>query len=213
MSVDSLRASNSEGQVVLVGGHPAIDFVNTAYGPSGETVDLLADGAAMQRWLREAGPSTMELASASSTLTSEQWEEAAVEARQLRDWFRGILSAWSAAGVAAPSTDDWETLNRYLSRITFSYELVWSGAKRAMRQRRDIRNAGALVGALATFCADLLANFPSDRAHKCANPDCTLWFIDLKKGPARRWCSMAICGNRMKVAAHRARNKGTQSAS
>jgi predicted RNA-binding Zn ribbon-like protein len=33
-------------------------------------------------------------------------------------------------------------------------------------------------------------------------------FADHARGHARRSCSMAICGNRAKVAAHRARLKG-----
>ena len=40
---------------------------------------------------------------------------------------------------------------------------------------------------------------------KCEGEGCTLWFLDLSKAHARRWCSMAVCGNRAKAAAHRAR--------
>jgi predicted RNA-binding Zn ribbon-like protein len=41
----------------------------------------------------------------------------------------------------------------------------------------------------------------------CQGPACTLLFADHTRGHARRWCSMAICGNRAKVAAHRKRVK------
>ena len=36
----------------------------------------------------------------------------------------------------------------------------------------------------------------------CQNPQCVLFFYDTTKNHARRWCSMAACGNRAKVAAH-----------
>jgi len=36
----------------------------------------------------------------------------------------------------------------------------------------------------------------------CQNPQCVLLFYDTTKNHARRWCSMAACGNRAKVAAH-----------
>ncbi|MFC5184509.1 CGNR zinc finger domain-containing protein [Actinomadura harenae] len=39
-----------------------------------------------------------------------------------------------------------------------------------------------------------------ERVRKCANPDCVLWFYDLTKNGSRRWCSMAVCGNRTKTA-------------
>jgi predicted RNA-binding Zn ribbon-like protein len=35
----------------------------------------------------------------------------------------------------------------------------------------------------------------------------TLLFADHTRGHARRWCSMALCGNRAKQAAHRQRQK------
>jgi predicted RNA-binding Zn ribbon-like protein len=41
----------------------------------------------------------------------------------------------------------------------------------------------------------------------CEGASCTLLFADHTRGRARRWCSMAICGNRAKVAAHRERRK------
>ena len=39
----------------------------------------------------------------------------------------------------------------------------------------------------------------------CEGLSCAMWFYDVSKGHARRWCSMAVCGNRAKAAAHRAR--------
>lgn len=41
----------------------------------------------------------------------------------------------------------------------------------------------------------------------CEGPACTLMFADHTRGHARRWCSMSVCGNRAKVAAHRRRKK------
>jgi len=41
----------------------------------------------------------------------------------------------------------------------------------------------------------------------CEGPTCTMLFLDTTKGHARRWCTMAVCGNRAKQASHRARAK------
>ncbi|MES6429106.1 CGNR zinc finger domain-containing protein [Cutibacterium acnes] len=41
----------------------------------------------------------------------------------------------------------------------------------------------------------------------CEGPACTLMFADHTRARARRWCSMAVCGNRAKQAAHRSRIK------
>ncbi|MGY4285957.1 putative RNA-binding Zn ribbon-like protein [Bradyrhizobium sp. LM2.7] len=41
----------------------------------------------------------------------------------------------------------------------------------------------------------------------CEGHDCTMFFADHTRRRARRWCTMAICGNRAKQAAHRSRLK------
>ena len=41
----------------------------------------------------------------------------------------------------------------------------------------------------------------------CEGANCTLVFVDRTRRRGRRWCSMALCGNRAKQAAHRHRLK------
>ncbi|MGV9801056.1 CGNR zinc finger domain-containing protein [Mycobacterium sp. NPDC003449] len=47
------------------------------------------------------------------------------------------------------------------------------------------------------------------RLRACANDDCRLFLIDRSKPNTARWCSMAICGNRMKARRHYRRAKAT----
>jgi predicted RNA-binding Zn ribbon-like protein len=57
--------------------------------------------------------------------------------------------------------------------------------------------------AMAKFaCEEDFANVKACEGHSC-----TLIFADHTRRRARRWCSMAICGNRAKQAAHRKRLK------
>jgi len=58
-----------------------------------------------------------------------------------------------------------------------------------------------LLAAVARSGADILAEGPRARVRICANPQCGLFFYDNSRTRRRRWCSMAICGNRSKVAA------------
>jgi predicted RNA-binding Zn ribbon-like protein len=44
------------------------------------------------------------------------------------------------------------------------------------------------------------------RLRKCANPECVLYFYDVSKGGKRRWCSLDICGNKLRMAASRRRH-------
>jgi predicted RNA-binding Zn ribbon-like protein len=57
--------------------------------------------------------------------------------------------------------------------------------------------------------ADLVSNEDFSCIRACEGPTCTLVFLDRTHGRARRWCSMASCGNRAKQAAHRQRERRT----
>lgn len=61
----------------------------------------------------------------------------------------------------------------------------------------------AAVSAVLAW-GDLEASSPG-RVRPCGNPDCTLFLIDRSKSNSARWCSMAVCGNRMKARRHQQR--------
>ncbi|OBG01233.1 CGNR zinc finger domain-containing protein [Mycolicibacter sinensis] len=67
------------------------------------------------------------------------------------------------------------------------------------------------VAARALLAWDALRIASPGRLRPCANPDCRLFLIDRSKPNTARWCSMAICGNRMKARRHYQRAKGTAS--
>jgi CGNR zinc finger/Putative stress-induced transcription regulator len=60
----------------------------------------------------------------------------------------------------------------------------------------------------AVLAWDALAKDSPGRLRACANDECRLFLIDRSKAGTARWCSMAVCGNRMKARRHyeRARN-------
>jgi predicted RNA-binding Zn ribbon-like protein len=61
---------------------------------------------------------------------------------------------------------------------------------------------------IATATMDILRH-DTRRIRRCARPACILLFLDVSKSGRRRWCDMAVCGNRAKVAAHHARTRGS----
>ena len=62
-----------------------------------------------------------------------------------------------------------------------------------------------LFAPLAHSAATLLATVDHKRVRKC--DQCVLHFHDTSKKGTRRWCSMQLCGNRLKVAAYAARQR------
>jgi hypothetical protein len=66
----------------------------------------------------------------------------------------------------------------------------------------------------AVLTWDTLAKNSPGRLRPCANGECRLFLIDHSKAGTARWCSMAVCGNRMKARRHyqRSRKPGARSA-
>jgi predicted RNA-binding Zn ribbon-like protein len=96
---------------------------------------------------------------------------------------------------------DWiEPVNEIL-RITEGHdELV--GNDGVWRIEFIAREGGLdwLLAAVARSAAEIIAEGSRARLRHCANPNCGLFFYDNSRTRRRRWCSMAVCGNRSKVA-------------
>ena len=56
--------------------------------------------------------------------------------------------------------------------------------------------------------ADLVTSSAVMRIRECEGDGCGWLFLDVSESRRRRWCSMAVCGNRAKARRHRARAKG-----
>jgi predicted RNA-binding Zn ribbon-like protein len=65
----------------------------------------------------------------------------------------------------------------------------------------------------AVLTWDALTKERPGRLRPCANGECRLFLIDHSKAGTARWCSMAICGNRMKARRHYQKAGSTSTAS
>ncbi len=122
-----------------------------------------------------------------------------LKARRLASALRKVFAAMLRKQRIA---SEWiEPVNEIL-RITEGHdELV--GRDSAWKIEFVAREGGLdwLLAAVARSGAELIAEGASARLRLCANPQCGLFFYDNSRTRRRRWCSMAVCGNRSKVAA------------
>ncbi len=113
----------------------------------------------------------------------------------LRKVFAAMLRKQRIAG-------EWiEPLNNIL-RITEGHDELVSQA--GIWKIEFVAREGGLdwlLAAVARSGAEIIAEGPRARLRLCANPHCGLFFYDNSRTRRRRWCSMAVCGNRSKVAA------------
>ena len=196
---------DGEGLVGLAD-HPALDFLNSSATPGREPIELIAGGRAYLRWLELAGMiAAVEREQARAQFAAAELDRVAGAAVALREWLRPCIAGW-AEGNEAVSDDILARLNALLAaECRFAAVSREQTGRLRLSDRRRWPSADALLAPPAAAAADLFASGERGLVRQCENPSCTLWFYDRTKSHQRRWCSMAVCGNRAKARAHRAR--------
>jgi predicted RNA-binding Zn ribbon-like protein len=194
-------------QTLFVAGHPAIDFLNSAYAPGGQQIETIGDERALLEWMVQAKLlEEDESASLQRRFSRKALDAVAQEARGVREWARAWLIAWRA-NPARDYSDEIAVLNKLLVRETRGRELIAVKRRFALLDRSRFTDANALLAPIAVEIARLVTQEDPALIKACAGADCTLWFLDRTKAHRRMFCSAAACGNRAKVAAFRLRQR------
>ena len=198
----------------FVGEHPALDFLNTVATPWDDRIEWLGSGLDLLAWLVQAGLLPASVAERfRRTARKQELDALARRARELREWFRDFVSAQAGRPLTPEAVRRLERLNRLLQRseVYRQLEPIQPASRpeappdpvARWRWQRRWRTPEALLQPIAESIGDLVCRADFRFVRRCGR--CTLWFLDVSKGHRRRWCTMAICGNRAKAAAHRAR--------
>lgn len=91
-------------------------------------------------------------------------------------------------------------INQTLRQTNGHSKLVQTEDGFAKRFEIDLTEPSKIIVPIAKSMADLLCYGDLSFLRKCEREDCILYFYDTTKNHKRRWCSMAICGNRAKAA-------------
>ena len=157
-----------------------LDLLNTTPVVDGTQRDDLPDAEAGRRWLAARG----------QPASDDEWR-ALIEARSaLQDVVRGD-------GVPA-------SLAFFVDGVCYRASLVGDD----VTWTADLPE-GRTAAARAVLTWDALRRSSPGRLRPCANPECRLFLIDHSKPNSARWCSMAVCGNRMKARRHYQRTRST----
>jgi predicted RNA-binding Zn ribbon-like protein len=187
---------------LFVGNYLCLDFINTESVDAGQSVDLLSSFESLLAWLIQSR--TLDRQQAEKML--EDWksrpeaDSTLRDAKQLRASLRAMAERLAKGKTIPQSTV--KAINECLGYQTGHAELkrVRSGFEK--RFRAEFREPAQLLWPVAESACDLLCYADVTLVKKCENPVCVLFFYDTTKNHSRRWCSMNVCGNRMKVAAH-----------
>ena len=197
---------------IFIAGAPALDFLNSVATPVDVAVEWLDDGEGLLAWLRQAQlvPASV-LKEVRAHSRPGELDKVAERARNLREWFRGFVEKERGRPLARDDLRKLERLNRLLESDEFFSQIAPApgrdGNALELRVMRRWRSPEALLLPIAEALARFVCSEDFTYVKACEGPTCTLLFADRTRGRARRWCSMAICGNRAKQAAHRHRSK------
>jgi predicted RNA-binding Zn ribbon-like protein len=191
-----LPVSPSSVEPPLIGDHPALDLLNTVVRTPGGLLDTWQQDDDVLRWLARTGLLAVK--------TTPRLRRGALlaAARSLREIVRRLVVAHKSGKRLDPAA-----LNRFLAKTGGHEELLRAGAGLSVTRRYDLTTAEGVLAPLAKSAAGLLAYGDFDLIRHCEGVDCVLWFYDRTKAHRRRWCSMAVCGNRNKIAGFRARQQ------
>jgi predicted RNA-binding Zn ribbon-like protein len=167
-----------------------VDLVNSA--PEGEQPDGLADVEALAAFVKRheiSGIGTLSKQDVRAVMLVRERFARVFAATDDRSAARMINQLVAAAGTTPQLTDhdDYEWHVHYFA----------PGA--------------SLADHLAADCGMALAFFvvagERERLRRCEAPDCRHAFVDLSRNRSRRYCDSRTCGNRLHVAAYRARRR------
>ncbi|GGK81114.1 CGNR zinc finger domain-containing protein [Streptomyces flaveus] len=167
-----------------------VDLVNTA--PEDDTADGLASVSDLDEFVRKHDISDVGSLS--------ELDLSAV--RKIRSRFCGIFAAPDAR-AAAVLINELVAAAGTTPRLTDHDGYDW--------HVHYFAPGASVADHLAADCGMALAFFvvagEQDRLRRCEAPDCRHAFVDLSRNRSRRYCDSRTCGNRLHVAAYRARRK------
>ena len=149
-----------------------LELLNTTPVVDGEPRDDLAQLKSARPWMRAHG-----IAPTDVELTA-------------------LLDARSALQAVVRGEQTPAALQRFLGSVALRPNVTRDGVDWRLAVEGP---AGAVRAVLAW---DALRVYSPGRLRPCANTECRLFLIDRSKPNTARWCSMAICGNRMKARRH-----------
>jgi predicted RNA-binding Zn ribbon-like protein len=194
---------------IFVGDAPGLDFLNSIATPVDTVIDWIDDGEGFLSWLGQAQLVPRDvLRDMTARALPGEIDKVADQARSLREWFRGFVRQHRGRPLTAGTFAELEPLNRLLDRDESFTRIVPRPAARRpfeLQAARRWSNPDALLLPVGEALARLVCSEDFSNVKACEGPVCTLLFADHTRGHRRRWCSMAICGNRAKQAAHRNR--------
>lgn len=195
---------------LFVANMPILDLLNTKPVLANGPTELLSDFRALERWLIASDIVTSPKAKAVVRGWRQSFEAATFleELIAFRERLRDTVVRMESGLLPT------DAFVNEVNSLLLQHPRHTSVRKRDKKVIREIlfepRTPTDLWAPIVDATADLLTETESSRIRKCES--CVIYFFDISKKGSRRWCSMNICGNKLKVAAYQKRKRGDNAA-
>jgi predicted RNA-binding Zn ribbon-like protein len=189
-----MKNSFESEKFYVVGNNPALDFINSVM------FDLTRE--TLLSWA--IAVNLIEAEKAENLL--QKWNEN--ELAEISDFRKNlretVINVANGNGIKSFEID---LVNRILQQNNGFQKLQQTPDGFIKRFEFDLSEPKKILVPIAESIVDLLCYGDLSYLRKCEREDCILYFYDTTKNHKRRWCSMAICGNRAKAAKFYQRKK------
>jgi predicted RNA-binding Zn ribbon-like protein len=188
-----------------------LDFANTvSWRGSAEPADRLPTYGELVRFFGQSGLLSEAAARRLQREAGRRPDRAARTLRRAVELREALYRTFS--GLAAghlPRSSDLASLNKLLPTALAHLRVSRDGGRFGWRWDGDARLLNHLLSPVVRDAAVFLTSADFSRLRICGNPQCGWVFLDTSKNGTRRWCSMAVCGNRDKLRRFRRRRRST----
>lgn len=195
-----MEKERNAGNLELVGGRLCLDFVNTVSSrDEAEGREYLNQYQDLVAWARHAQICTDREAAGLLDRAARYPGQAATalgQAVALRETIYRILAATIEGRAAARR--DLVALNAALREASSRLALTPSANRFEWTWVPDEDRLDQILWPIVRSAADLMTSMDLGRVRQCAREGCDWLFIDLSKNQSRRWCTMNVCGSRVK---------------
>jgi predicted RNA-binding Zn ribbon-like protein len=196
--------------IELVGGHPALDLVNTVSWrhDADRWRENLAVPLDLLTWTHRAGVidehdfTAMRFAMVGNRKMAEGVLRRVHELRE--QLYQHLADCIDHRGHEQPIGEGSPLHQAVVDAVTAS-----SLAGTPARWTLEVRGPQDLPRVLALHALELVQTMPPDRLRRCDDNGCGWLFLDATRNHSRRWCSSSDCGNRDRARRHYARNRTT----
>jgi len=186
----------------LDGGNLSLDFVNTVEGRyEGPLTDYLRHYLDLITWTHFANAIDSTQKEKLSQISRKNPEEATQiyeDSIQLREAMHEFVVSLINRDEIPPAS--MQLINQWLSRALSNLELTRLDSDFVLGWRTENFGLESVLWPIIRSFVDLITSVDLTRLKQCSN--CGWAFVDNSKNKSRRWCSMEICGNRVKARRH-----------